>query len=240
VTPFCPEYNAAIKLRDELNEEHARWPASGFYQVNPSNYASFQTVFGAVFTVLIALEFKQTLLVTLHDRESVVQVRSVILIALLALMRKFITIDVKTVPPAMVRVAFLLVVYSVAATAFPGQASSPGSEREKDVYAIYSLMLDNPGTSHGPDNNERYLIASTTAARRLQDSCVVPPRERAADFREVLADYERWKDKPRELKPAFAIRKPYLLLSADHANGDIVMVRGPLWSPLVESVREAE
>jgi hypothetical protein len=29
VAPFCPEYNAAIKLRDELNEEHARWPASG-------------------------------------------------------------------------------------------------------------------------------------------------------------------------------------------------------------------
>jgi uncharacterized membrane protein (DUF373 family) len=72
------------------------------YQVNPSNYEIFQTVFGAVFTVLIALEFKQTLLITLHGRDSVVQVRSVVLIALLALVRKFIIIDVKTVQPAMI------------------------------------------------------------------------------------------------------------------------------------------
>ncbi len=71
-------------------------------QVNPSNYEIFQTVFGAVFTVLIALEFKQTLLVTLHSGEGVVQVRSVVLIALLALVRKFIIIDVKTVQPAMI------------------------------------------------------------------------------------------------------------------------------------------
>jgi uncharacterized membrane protein (DUF373 family) len=71
-------------------------------QVDPSNYEIFQSVFGAVFTVLIALEFKQTLLITLHSQESVVQVRSVILIALLALVRKFIIIDVHTVQPSMV------------------------------------------------------------------------------------------------------------------------------------------
>jgi uncharacterized membrane protein (DUF373 family) len=71
-------------------------------QVNPANYEIFQVVFGAVFTVLIALEFKNSLLVTLHARESVVQVRSVVLIALLALVRKFIIIDVNTVRPAMI------------------------------------------------------------------------------------------------------------------------------------------
>ena len=113
----------------------------------------------------------------------------------------------------MFRFAFLLLVCSTAA-GFQGQAGSPDSEREKDVYAIYSLMLTNPRTSHGPDNNERYLIAAATAAGRPQEPCVLPPKGREADFREVLADYERRKAKPRELKPAFSIRKPYLLLSA--------------------------
>lgn len=70
--------------------------------VDPSNYEVFQAVFGAVFTVLIALEFKNSLLVTLHTNESVVQVRSVVLIALLALVRKFIIIDVHTVSPSMI------------------------------------------------------------------------------------------------------------------------------------------
>jgi uncharacterized membrane protein (DUF373 family) len=70
--------------------------------VNPANYAVFQAVFGAVFTVFIALEFKNSLLVTLHSRESVVQVRSVVLIALIALVRKFIIIDVNTASPAMI------------------------------------------------------------------------------------------------------------------------------------------
>jgi uncharacterized membrane protein (DUF373 family) len=68
--------------------------------VDPSNYEVFQSVFGAVFTVLIAIEFKNSLLVTIHSRESVVQVRSVVLIALLALARKYIIIDIKVVSPA--------------------------------------------------------------------------------------------------------------------------------------------
>jgi uncharacterized membrane protein (DUF373 family) len=70
--------------------------------VNPADYEVFQTVFGAVFTVLIALEFKHSLLVTLHSRASVVQVRSVVLIALLALVRKFIIIDIKVLQPTMI------------------------------------------------------------------------------------------------------------------------------------------
>ena len=71
-------------------------------QVDPANYEIFQVVFGAVFTVLIALEFKNSLLVTLQASESVIQVRSVVLIALLALVRKFIIIDVNAVRPSMI------------------------------------------------------------------------------------------------------------------------------------------
>src|SRR5258705_11297325 len=50
---------------------------------DPTDYEVFQTVFGMIFTVIIALEFKRSLLVVAERRDSVVQVRSVILIALL-------------------------------------------------------------------------------------------------------------------------------------------------------------
>ena len=54
-------------------------------RMDPSQYEVFQGVFGAMFTVLIALEFRHSMWVTLHSDRSVVQVRSVVLIALLAL-----------------------------------------------------------------------------------------------------------------------------------------------------------
>src|SRR4029078_8935042 len=46
-----------------------------------------------IFTVIIALEFKRSLLVVAQRQESIVQVRTVILIALLAIIRKVIILD---------------------------------------------------------------------------------------------------------------------------------------------------
>ena len=46
-----------------------------------------------IFTVIIALEFKRSLLVVAHRQESIVQVRTVILIALLAIVRKLMILD---------------------------------------------------------------------------------------------------------------------------------------------------
>jgi len=60
---------------------------------DPLDYAAFQTVFGMIFTVVIALAFKRSLLVVVERRFGVVQVRSIILIALLAIVRKFIILD---------------------------------------------------------------------------------------------------------------------------------------------------
>jgi uncharacterized membrane protein (DUF373 family) len=62
-------------------------------QIQPTNQAVFQTVFGMVFTVIIALEFKHSLLIVLARQESVVRVRSIVLIAMLAMVRKFIILD---------------------------------------------------------------------------------------------------------------------------------------------------
>ena len=62
---------------------------------DPTDYGVFQTVFAMIFTVIIALE-KRSLLVVAERRDSVVQVRSVILIALLAVVRKLIILDLSS------------------------------------------------------------------------------------------------------------------------------------------------
>jgi uncharacterized membrane protein (DUF373 family) len=63
---------------------------------DPTDYSVFQAFFGMIFTVIIALEFKRSLLVLADRRDNVVQVRSVILIALLAVVRKLLILDVAT------------------------------------------------------------------------------------------------------------------------------------------------
>jgi uncharacterized membrane protein (DUF373 family) len=60
---------------------------------DPTDPAVFQTVFGAIFTVVIALEFKRSLLVVVERRFGIVQVRAVVMIAMLAVVRKFIILD---------------------------------------------------------------------------------------------------------------------------------------------------
>jgi uncharacterized membrane protein (DUF373 family) len=50
-------------------------------------------VFGMILTVIIALEFKKSLLVVAEGRDTVVQIRSVVMIALLAICRKVIILD---------------------------------------------------------------------------------------------------------------------------------------------------
>ena len=68
-------------------------------QVDPANQEVFQAVFGMIFTVIIALEFKHSLLIVLARQESVVRVRSVVLIAMLAMVRKFIILDLSGAEP---------------------------------------------------------------------------------------------------------------------------------------------
>lgn len=63
---------------------------------DPTEYSVFQAVFGAIFTVIIALEFKRSLLVLAERVDSVVQVRAVLLIALLAVVRKLIILDLRS------------------------------------------------------------------------------------------------------------------------------------------------
>jgi uncharacterized membrane protein (DUF373 family) len=68
--------------------------------VNPLEHAAFQTVFGHIMTLLIALEFNHTLRYVVTRHQSVIQTRVVILIAVLALARKFIVLDIRETTPA--------------------------------------------------------------------------------------------------------------------------------------------
>jgi|SRR4051812_17579897 uncharacterized membrane protein (DUF373 family) len=67
--------------------------------INPIEREVFQAVFGMIMTVLIALEFNHSIRGVLERRHGIVQVRTVVLIALLALVRKFIIIDVANAEP---------------------------------------------------------------------------------------------------------------------------------------------
>jgi uncharacterized membrane protein (DUF373 family) len=60
---------------------------------DPLDYSVFQAVFGMIFTVIIALEFKKSLLVVAERKDSVVQIQTVVVIALLAICRKVIILD---------------------------------------------------------------------------------------------------------------------------------------------------
>jgi uncharacterized membrane protein (DUF373 family) len=61
--------------------------------LDPTDHAVFQAVFGAIFTVIIALEFKRSIVVSIESHDTVFHVRTVVLVALLALLRKFIILD---------------------------------------------------------------------------------------------------------------------------------------------------
>ncbi|MEW6414421.1 MAG: phosphate-starvation-inducible PsiE family protein [Pseudomonadota bacterium] len=65
---------------------------------NPLQHKVFQTVFGMIMTLLIAMEFKHSILKVALRRDSIIQVKTVVLIALLALSRKFIILDADTGP----------------------------------------------------------------------------------------------------------------------------------------------
>ena len=70
--------------------------------LDPLDQEVFQGLFGMVMTLLIALEFKHSIVRVALRRESIVQVKTVLLIALLALSRKFIILDASSTEPAMI------------------------------------------------------------------------------------------------------------------------------------------
>lgn len=64
--------------------------------LDPLEHKVFQEVFGQIMTLLIALEFNHTLQHVVTREQSIIQIKIVLLIALLTLARKFIILDFET------------------------------------------------------------------------------------------------------------------------------------------------
>jgi uncharacterized membrane protein (DUF373 family) len=77
--------------------------------LNPLDHAVYQTIFGMVMTLLIAMEFKHSNTRVMARRDHIVQVKTVLLVALLAIARKFIILDPASAPAQIAALAFALV-----------------------------------------------------------------------------------------------------------------------------------
>lgn len=61
--------------------------------LDPLDHHVFQVVFGAIMTLLITMEFKHSIVRVVSRKESIIQIKTVVFIAILALARKFIILD---------------------------------------------------------------------------------------------------------------------------------------------------
>jgi uncharacterized membrane protein (DUF373 family) len=81
--------------------------------LNPLQQETFHLVFGMIMTLLIALEFKHSIIKVALRNESRIQVKTVILIALIALARKFVILDPGTRPATIAALAMALLALGV-------------------------------------------------------------------------------------------------------------------------------
>lgn len=65
-------------------------------------HSVFQKLFGSILTLLIAMEFQHSIIKVIERREHIIQTKIVMLIALLALARKFIILDTNSTSPTMI------------------------------------------------------------------------------------------------------------------------------------------
>src|SRR5437762_10143359 len=82
---------ALYRLVDSVTARHV------FGMLDPLDQKAFQAVFGEVLTLMIALEFNHTLQYIVRAEQSIIQTKVVLLIALLAMARKFIILDLAEV-----------------------------------------------------------------------------------------------------------------------------------------------
>jgi uncharacterized membrane protein (DUF373 family) len=81
--------------------------------LNPLSHETFQLVFGMIMTLLIALEFKHSIIKVVVRQDSIIQVKTVVLIALIALARKFVILDVDASPAKIAALAGALLTLGI-------------------------------------------------------------------------------------------------------------------------------
>jgi uncharacterized membrane protein (DUF373 family) len=66
--------------------------------LNPLEHGEFEVIFGMIMTLLIAMEFNHSILQSMERLHRVIQVKTVVLISILALARKFIILNIEATP----------------------------------------------------------------------------------------------------------------------------------------------
>ena len=89
---------------------HLVYGLTGAFEAGPHtlNYPVFQRLFEMILTVLIALEFNHSLAEVVKGKGSLVQVKTMVLIGILVVVRKFVLIDIdsgSTSPPLILGLA---------------------------------------------------------------------------------------------------------------------------------------
>jgi uncharacterized membrane protein (DUF373 family) len=64
--------------------------------LNPLSHLEFEIILGTIMTLLIAMEFNHSILETMNRFHRIIQVKTVVLIGILALVRKFIIVNIET------------------------------------------------------------------------------------------------------------------------------------------------
>ena len=82
--------------------------------LSPLNHEKFQVIFGMIMTLLIAMEFNHSILQAIERLHRIIQVKTVILISILALARKFIILNMEaTAPLTIVALSFAVIALGV-------------------------------------------------------------------------------------------------------------------------------
>ncbi|MFP4560864.1 MAG: phosphate-starvation-inducible PsiE family protein [Thiohalorhabdus sp.] len=98
--------------------------------LDPQRHGVFQEVFSGIMTLLIAMEFKHSILRWAMREDSIIQVKTVLAIGLLALARKFIILDLEETSAAHI-VSLALAVIALGAVYWLIRERDDRKEREK-------------------------------------------------------------------------------------------------------------
>jgi uncharacterized membrane protein (DUF373 family) len=66
--------------------------------LNPLNHEEFEAIFGMIMTLLIAMEFNHSIVEAMDRLHHIIQVKTVVLISILAVARKFIILNIEATP----------------------------------------------------------------------------------------------------------------------------------------------
>ena len=105
--------------------------------LDPLDHVVFQTLFGMIMTLLIAMEFKHSIIKVALRHDTIIQVKTVMIIALLALSRKFVILDPDTEPFRIAALDF--------ATLALGAVYWLLRERDDKLEALRASNPSNPG-----------------------------------------------------------------------------------------------